>query len=148
MADEIIVERTLNASRQAVYDAIVTADSFRVWFGTDAVAVPREEMTWDARVGGQWTAVMHLPDGEKKHWAGEFAELVEPTRVVLLITDEPESPDRLAVSFDLDELSDAETRLVLHQPTPGWPAEAQEGLRAGYNAFIDSMQRLLAVEIS
>ena len=144
MTDDVTIERELDASADAVYDAIVAADSFRIWFGTDAVEVPRDEMTWDARVGGEWTAVMHLPDGTTKNWAGEFTELTRPSRVVMLITDEPENPDRLAVTFSIDSTADGGARLVLHQPTPGWPAEAQEGLRAGYNAFIDTMAGLLA----
>lgn len=144
MSEGVTVERLLAAPRSAVYEAIVDADSFSVWFGTDAVSVPRDEMTWDARVGGAWTAVMHLPDGTTKDWAGEFVDLTPVSRVEFLITDEPANPDRLAVSFDLEEISPESTRLTVRQPTPGWPAEAQDGLRGGYNAFIDSMERLLA----
>lgn len=144
MSDEITVERTIGASQDAVYDAIVTAESFSVWFGTDVVDVPVSEMTWDAREGGEWTAVMHLPDGATKHWAGGFIELTHPSRVVLSITDEPADENRLAVTFDVEHVSDDETRLIVRQPTPGWPEEAQDGLRAGYSAFIDSMERLLA----
>lgn len=143
MTDNITVVRRFAAPRELVYSALVEKEHFSVWFGSDAVDVPVDEMTWDARVGGEWTAVMHLPDGTLKSWAGSFLELDPPSRVVFEMTDEPENPDRLPVSIDLVEVEGG-TEITLVQATPGWPEEAKQGLLEGYGAFLDSLERLLA----
>ena len=82
MSDTFTITRTFAASPEAVFDAWVTPEHFSVWFGTPNVAVPLDTLTMDVRVGGRWTAVMHLPDGSTKDWEGEYRELDRPSRVV------------------------------------------------------------------
>ena len=96
----------------------------------------------DVRVGGQWSAVMNLPDGTVKHWAGSFLELDPYDRVVFDLTDEPENPERLPVTVTLRPVTGG-TELTLVQQTLGWPAEARAGLEHGYGLFLDSMGALL-----
>ncbi|OKH78497.1 hypothetical protein EB75_27470 [Mycobacterium sp. ST-F2] len=142
MTDSVTLIRTFDAPQERVYSMFVTPEYFATWFGTDQVDVPMDTFAMDVRIGGQWRAVMHLPDGTLKHWAGSFLELDAPNRVVFDLTDEPDNPDRLPVTVTLRPTAGG-TELTLVQPTPGWPAEGRAALEQGYNAFLDSMDRLL-----
>lgn len=142
MTDSVALVRTFDAPQELVYSMFVTPEYFATWFGTDQVDVPMDTFEMDARVGGEWRAVMHLPDGTLKHWAGSFLELDPPNRVVFDLTDEPDNPDRLPVTVTLRPV-DGGTELTLVQQTPGWPAAGRAALEHGYNAFLDSMGRLL-----
>jgi len=81
-------------------------------------------------------------DAPQDLWVGSFLELDPPHRVVFDLTDEPENPERLPVTVTLRPV-DGGTEPTLVQQTPGWPAEDRAALEHGYNAFLDSMGRLL-----
>ena len=146
MTDSVTIQRTFDAPQDLTYSMFVTPEHFSVWFGTDELPVPLSELSMDVREGGAWSAAMHLPDGSVKNWVGTFRELSPSDRVVFDLTDQPESPERAAVTVVLTPGADGGTTVSLTQETPGWPAEAQEGLRAGYGAFLDTMATILAKE--
>lgn len=146
MIDEITVSRVFPAPQELVYSMFTEKENFAVWFGTDAVHVPLDSLVFDVREGGEIRAVMHLPDGTQKHWLGSFRELDPPHRVVFDLTDDLVRPDdRAAVTVALGAVSGG-TEVTLRQETPGWPEEAKAGLRAGYGAFLDTMEGILATQ--
>ncbi|WP_040163476.1 SRPBCC family protein [Microbacterium gorillae] len=142
MTESVTVQRTFAAPPERVFALFVTPEYFRTWFGTDQVELPAETFAMDARPGGAWSGVMNLPDGSTKEWVGTFHEVDAPERVVFDLTDEPTQPERLRVTVTLGPEGDG-TRVSLEQGTPGWPEEAQAGLRVGYEGFFDSMQPIL-----
>ena len=75
MTDGLTITRTFAASRELVYAAWTRPEHFSVWFGTEAVDVPLDTLSMDVRVGGAWTAVMHLPDGNAIHWVDGGTEM-------------------------------------------------------------------------
>lgn len=145
MADDVTVVRTFDAPQNLVYSMFTTPEHFATWFGTDQVEVPLDTLAMDVREGGEWSAVMHLPDGSLKHWAGAFRRLVPFDLVEFTLTDEPGTTEPTPVTAEL-RADGSGTELTLTQATPGWPAEAQEGLRQGYGAFLDTMAAILARE--
>lgn len=145
MTDEVTVVRTFDAPRELVYSMFVTPEHFATWFGTDAVQVPLDTLSMDVREGGPWSAVMVLPDGSRKDWEGEFVRLEPSELVEFTLTDQPGESTPTPVTVRLVDV-DGRTELTLTQATPGWPAEAQAGLRQGYGAFLDTMADILARE--
>ena len=144
MTQEITVVRTFDAPRELVWDTATKAENFAVWFGTEAVSVPLETLVWDAAAGHRWSAIMQLPDGSTKPWVGEFVEVDPPSRFVFTLTDVPEAPeDATPVTITLVSVGEG-TELTLTQLAPGFSPEQWEGLKAGYGAFLDTMERVVA----
>lgn len=145
MTQEISISRTIAATPEAVWDAVIRAENFAVWFGTEAVEVPLDTLEWDAVPGQRWNAVMQLPDGSAKPWTGEFVEVVAPERVVFTLTDVPDEPDgAVPVTITLTPVgSDVELTLTQQAP-PGFGPEQIAAVTAGYGAFVDALVRIVA----
>jgi uncharacterized protein YndB with AHSA1/START domain len=145
MTDGLTITRTFAASRALVYAAWTRPEHFSVWFGTEAVDVPLDTLSMDMRVGGGWNAVMHLPDGGKIHWVGEYTEVDPPARLAFTMTDDPSNPSREPVTVVLAEV-DGGTEMTLTQ-TGGHLTEEQYAQTViGYNGFFDAMEKLLAAQ--
>ena len=83
---EIILTRTIPASRELVFDAFTKAEHLREWFGPRAFRTTAET---NPRVGGKFRITMHgtdaLPEpfaGEHYPMTGEYLEFVRPERIV------------------------------------------------------------------
>lgn len=143
MTESLTISRTFAASPEAVFALWTDAGKFATWFGTDAIPVPAETLSYDAVAGASWSAVMHLPDGSTKDWVGEFVEVTPPSRFVMTLTDEPENPSRATVTAVVTPVEGG-TELAMTQSGAPMSDEQVAGLTAGYNAFFDTMQKVLA----
>jgi uncharacterized protein YndB with AHSA1/START domain len=122
-------------------------ECFSVWFGTEAVDVPLEELSMDVRVGGAWKALMRLPDGSTIRWAGEYTQVDPPGRLAFTMNDDPEAPlDSDPVTVVLRETGGG-TEMVLTQPRGGFTDEQIEQTAAGYHGFFDTMEKVLAGQV-
>jgi uncharacterized protein YndB with AHSA1/START domain len=143
MTEYFTITRTLRAPRDLVFEAITRPEHFAVWFGTAAVEVPQESLTMDVRPGGAFRAVMVLPDGNRIDWAGEYKVVEPPSHLAMTLTDQPGDDAGLPVLFDLEEV-DGGTRLTISQDRSDFSDEQVAATIAGYNAFIDDIERVLA----
>jgi len=143
MADYFTVTRTLAAPRELVFDALTKPEHFAVWFGTAEVEVPQETLSMDVRPGGQFRAVMHLPDGNLIHWAGTYLEVDPPSHVAMTITDQPDDDAGLPVIFDLESVAGG-TQLTIRQDRADFTDEQVAATIAGYDSFIDDMEKVVA----
>lgn len=142
MTEYFTITRTLRAPRELVFEAITKPEHFAVWFGTAAVEVPRDSLTMDVRPGGAFKAVMLLPDGNRIDWAGEYQEVDPPSHLAMTLTDQPGDDVGLPVLFDLAEV-DGGTELTIRQDRADFTDEQVQATIAGYNAFIDDIERVL-----
>lgn len=143
MADYFTITRDLRAPRELVFEAISTPEHFAVWFGTAAVRVPAESLVMEVRPGGVFRAVMELPDGARIDWAGEYVAVDPPSHLAMTLTDRPGEHAGLPVLFDLEEIESG-TRLTISQDRADFSDEQVDATIAGYNAFIDDIERVLA----
>lgn len=142
MPEYFTITRTLSAPRQLVFETLTEPEHFSVWFGTAAVDVPLDTLSMDVRAGGKLTAVMHLPDGNRIHWSGEYTEVDPPSRLAMTLTDNPSEYAGLPVTFHLVEV-DGGTELTISQDRADFGDEQVAATIAGYNAFIDAMADVL-----
>jgi uncharacterized protein YndB with AHSA1/START domain len=142
MTEYFSITRTLRAPRELVFEAITRPEHFAVWFGTAAVEVPQESLTMDVRPGGAFRAVMVLPDGNRIDWAGEYQVVEPPTHLAMTLTDQPGDDAGLPVLFDLEEV-DGGTQLTIRQDRSDFSDEQVAATIAGYNAFVDDIERVL-----
>ena len=143
MTEYFTVTRTLAAPREIVFDALTKPEHFAVWFGTAEVEVPQDTLSMDVRPGGAFRAVMHLPDGNLIHWAGTYIEVDPPARVAMTLTDQPGDDAGLPVIFDLEAV-DGGTQLTVRQDRSDFSDEQVAATIAGYNAFIDDLEKIVA----
>jgi len=142
MSDSFTITRTFAASREAVFDAWTTPEHFSVWFGTPEISVPLETLVMDVRVGGAWSAVMHLPDGSTKDWEGEYRELDRPSRLALTLTDVPgeDAGDPIVVEFEEVE---GGTLMTFTSARHGFTDEQIDMVTMGYNSFFDAIEDIV-----
>src|SRR6478736_10294837 len=142
MTEYFTITRDLKAPRQLVFDALTTPEHFAVWFGTSAVEVPLDSLTMEVRPGGAFRAVMLLPDGNRIDWAGEYQVVDPPSHLAMTLTDRPGDDAGLPVLFDLEEAGDG-TVLTIRQDRSDFSDEQVAATIAGYNSFIDDIERVL-----
>jgi uncharacterized protein YndB with AHSA1/START domain len=136
--DGIELDRHFAAPPSAVFAAWTTAEHFARWFGGSAVDVPLDRLDFRPVVGRTWSATMVLPDGNTIDWAGDFLEVTPNSRFVFTLTDNPASPERAAVTVDL-EATDTGTLMRMTQETPGFPTAQREATLAGWQTFMDAL---------
>jgi uncharacterized protein YndB with AHSA1/START domain len=140
----IRLERTFDASPEAVFDTWTSPEMLRRWWpaGVDW-ETPVAEV--EPRVGGELRLVMRAPDGEEFGGAGEYLEVTPPTRLVFTWTwDGHEGHEGTQlIEVDFNESADGTTTVVL--TNRGLPdEESKRSHREGWEASFDNLDRLLA----
>jgi uncharacterized protein YndB with AHSA1/START domain len=79
--NEVRLVRRIAARPAIVFDALVTAEGIRSWWGPDAG--PAISAVADPRVGGSFRVRFRTADGLEHECAGEFLEIERPERVVM-----------------------------------------------------------------
>ncbi len=143
MTEYFTITRTLAAPRELVFEVLTRPEHFAVWFGTSHIQVPQDTLTMDVRPGGEFRAVMHLPDGNVINWSGGYVEVDAPAHLSMTLTDQPDDDAGLPVIFDLEEVP-AGTQLTISQDRSTFSDEQVAATVAGYNAFIDDMGTVIA----
>ena len=78
---EFVHSRLINAPRERVFKAFSEPEHLARWWGPNGFTSTFH--TFDLRVGGKWTFVLHGPDGTDYPNESVFVEVVAPQRVVL-----------------------------------------------------------------
>ena len=143
MTDGLTITRTLAATPEEVFAAWTRPQEFSGWFGGRAVRVPAETVTMDVRVGGKWTAEMHVPDGTTIYWHGRYTEVDPPRRLAFTMDDDPANDSAEAVVVTLIPAAEG-TEMRLTQPRDDLTDAQLARILIGYNAFFDTMEILLA----
>jgi uncharacterized protein YndB with AHSA1/START domain len=80
VGQEFITTREYAAPRDLVFQACTDPKHVAQWWGPRGFTTPVCE--WDARPGGKIYVIMRAPDGTDFPMAGEFREVVPPSRLV------------------------------------------------------------------
>src|SRR3954467_14003232 len=88
---EIVISRTINASRELVFEAFTAVRHLSQWWGPNGFTTTTR--AFEFRVGGEWGFVMHGPDGtDYQEWIS-WTEIVPPERIALLHGESNDDPD-------------------------------------------------------
>lgn len=137
----IEIDRDFAAPPAAVFAAWTTREHFARWFGGKDIQVPLDSLDFVAEPGRSWTAQMILPDGTTIDWTGEFVEVAPDRRLVFTITDRPAEPAQATIVVELTPIAGG-TRMHFTQETPGFSSEQQDGTLAGWQLFLDELERI------
>ncbi|MGZ0710894.1 SRPBCC family protein (plasmid) [Coraliomargarita sp. W4R53] len=142
MTEYFTITRTLSAPRDLVFDVLTLPEHFAVWFGTAVVDVPQESLQMQVWPGGEFRAVMHLPEGGVINWSGAYLAVDAPAHFAMTLSDQPDRDAGPPVLFDLDEAGQT-TTLTIRQDRSHFTTEQVSATAAGYNAFVDDIDEIL-----
>ncbi len=148
---QLVIERTLAAAPDRVFDAFTDPDQLKKWWWPNGFTCPAAEV--DLRIGGTYRLAMEWPGSIpaaaqfSHHMGGEFYEIDRPHRLVMsgrAINDEQGElfATLIEVTF---EATDGGTALTVRQsyfePLP--PPEAMAGAEQGWSEQLEKLERLL-----
>jgi len=153
--DAVVIERTLDAPAELVWQMWTDPEHFKAWYGPDGATIPVADM--DVRVGGSRLVGMEMetPGGKMKMWfTGEYREVVENERLLYTesMSDEdgnivspsdmgmpPGHPETTEVLIELEDLG-GRTRMVMTHA--GVPADSPGA--TGWNMALDKLVSYIA----
>jgi uncharacterized protein YndB with AHSA1/START domain len=154
--DAVVLQRTVDAPIELVWQMWTDPDHFRAWYGPAGAAVPVAEM--DVRVVGRRRLCMEVqgPSGPMRMWfTGEYLEVVAPRRLVYSesMSDEdgnvvaaaqlgvPDGhPASTEVRVELEEVGGRTKMVVTHVGIPAGSPGA-----VGWEMALDALAAQLAV---
>jgi uncharacterized protein YndB with AHSA1/START domain len=134
------LERTVPASREAVWKALTEPDELARWWGPAGFTTPGIEI--DLRPGGAYRFAMRPPEGEPFHLSGEFTEVEPPSRLTYTFVWEPPNPDdrETLATISLGEAGDS-TKVTLVQGS----FATHERLALHRDGWTESLEKLAAL---
>jgi uncharacterized protein YndB with AHSA1/START domain len=140
----IAITRVFDAPRERVWREWTYPEAFADWFGGPDADVPISTVSMDVRPGGAWSLTMSFgPERHEIHWRGEYREVVEPERLVLTITDQPQGDRYELLVVVLRQLDDGRTEMTFEQRGLMGPEE-YERAGSGWGIFFDRLDERLA----
>jgi uncharacterized protein YndB with AHSA1/START domain len=138
----IDMTRVFDAPRERVWREWTEPEAFADWFGGQESKVPVSTVAMEVAPGGRWRATMFAGAERREiHWKGEYLEVVEPERLVLTISDQPDGAYEL-VTVELTDLGDGRTEMRLSQRGQMTP-DGYERAEGGWSGFFDRMAERL-----
>ena len=151
-AKQLVIERTLQATPEQVFDAFTDATQLKMWWWPNGFTCPEAEV--DLRVGGTYRLAMEWPESTpaaahfSHYMGGEYYEIERPHRLVMsgrALNDEQGELFATLIEATF-EARGGGTALTIRQsyfePLP--PPEAMAGAEQGWSEQLDKLARLLA----
>ena len=137
--DILIIERTIEASSDIVFDAFASIEALKQWFGPGSCYVKAGKMNFT--VGGTYELTMVIEEGKEVELIGTFEEINRPDKLVYTWKwvggeahkDFPNS--KVTITFDENE---GATQLkLMHEGLPS--DESREHHNFGWNGCFDKL---------
>jgi uncharacterized protein YndB with AHSA1/START domain len=146
-APELTVTRKLDAPPGAVFRAWTDPARLARWMGPRGVQAEVDRM--DARTGGGYRIVMHLPSGETRTVQGVYRELMPAERLVFSWAWEDDSGKpghETEVTITLRPVG-KQTEMTIHHVRFA-DAAARDSHNNGWNGSFDRLAEVLTAEAS
>jgi uncharacterized protein YndB with AHSA1/START domain len=139
---ELTIIRNFDAPREFVWKSWTDPNLFAKWYGLSNSTL--SDVKIDARVGGGWSGIMHIPKALDIFWQADYIEVAEPERMVFALRnpDNPEDPNREIVTITFEKMG-GKTRVVFSQKGNLPPEQYNKDLKEGWNAFFDRLDALV-----
>jgi uncharacterized protein YndB with AHSA1/START domain len=132
-----------DAPRDRVWREWTEPERFADWYGGSEAEVPVSTVQMEVREGGAWRATMFAgPDRHEIQWKGNYREVLEPTLLVLTVSDRPGDEYEL-VTVVLTDVGDGLTEMLFRQ-RGRMSREQYERAGQGWSTFFDRMAEHLA----
>ncbi len=111
----LVITRTVDAPREAVWKALTDPDQLDLWWGPDGFR--NETHAMDFRVGGSWTYTMHGPDGTDYENLMTYTDVVPFERIAYDHSDPTSDEPPFQASITLSDEADG-TLITLRMVFP------------------------------
>ena len=139
------IERTYQASAQAVFDAWTSEEVIRRWWQAER-SWQTSEAQVDLRLGGVVRVVMRDPEKDVEHGGGgRYTEIDPPTRLAFTWLWDGDTR-RTLIEIEFEESDGATTVRFTHSGL--WDEEAVRSHRRGWSNILDSLGRSLEADRS
>ena len=142
---EILLERTFNAPRALVFDAMTKPEHIRKWWGHGHGELVVCEV--DFRVGGGYRFVQRSEDGRENPFKGEYKEIAAPERIVQseIYDVSPFSGFPAITTLKLTQVGNTTelTIHVSHQSKDIRDAHLNSGMEQGASQSYDQLEKIL-----
>lgn len=131
------IVRKLKARPEIVFDALITPEGIREWWGPDAGPVTLAEV--DARVGGRYRVRFRMLDGSEHESSGEYLEFVRPKRVAMSWRWKggEEDPNDSRLEIDLRPIAEGTELTLTHSLLS--TDESAQGHKEGWSGALDKL---------
>ena len=151
---EVLIERTIDAPREAVFGAWTDPRSLCRWFAPRGCTI--EFRSIEVVPGGSFHSCIRTPDGHECWCAGKYLAIVSPEQIVFTMSVcdaagnavtardagmDPEWPDETVVTVSLRDLG-GKTALTLHQ-TVSEALARRTGAHPSWLQMLDLMEEQL-----
>ena len=130
---ELVVTRTIDRPRDAVFEAWTDAELFRQWWVPKSLGVTLLSCEVDARVGGGYRLTFDMGAAEPMSFFGRYLEVTPPSRLVWTNEEDDGGTVVTTVSFEDDH---GRTRLVIHDLYPS-KESLDEAVASGATSWND-----------
>jgi uncharacterized protein YndB with AHSA1/START domain len=145
----LILERTLNAPRELVFQTWIDPKHLAQWWGPKDFTNPVCEV--DARPGGSIRITMQAPDGTLIPTEGIFLEISAPERIVFSnsafkdATGEAQLETRNTITFtEANGKTKLRVQAVVTKASPN-VAVSLAGMEDGWNESLDRLEHIIAL---
>jgi uncharacterized protein YndB with AHSA1/START domain len=142
--DELLIERTFDASRALVFRVWTKPEHLMRWWGPKDYTVVTFDQ--DFQVGGAYRSCIRAPDGSDNWMGGVYREIVPNARIVMTFRweDGAWGVDNL-VTVTFDDAPGGRTRFRFHQ-APFTTVEARDSHIGGWSGLLDKLAKYLESE--
>lgn len=140
---DIVITRTFDAPRDAVFAAMTDPDSIARWWGLDDTETRVDVV--DARAGGRWRFVESAPDGAEYGFHGVFHEVLAPERFVQTFEFEG-MPGHVSMETYALEEKDGRTlytSVSVFQSVEDRDGMVASGMDTGLKQSLDALEKLV-----
>ncbi|MDZ4097771.1 MAG: SRPBCC domain-containing protein [Methylophilaceae bacterium] len=131
----VIVKRKINAPAQVIFDAWLDPDSLSEWMRPCSISTAKSTVKVDAREGGAFEIVMHVPSGPVSH-TGVYQLIDPPRRLVYTWNSIHAGHNDSLVTVELIADGDATEVVITHERLP---EAAQAGHFGGWTEILESL---------
>lgn len=135
---KVVVKRAIAASPQELFDAWLDAESLGEWMGPCA-GETRSDVKVDARVGGAFEIIMHVPGRAVPH-TGVYVEITRPRRLAFTWNSPHTGKDETLVTVDFNPVGKNTEVVVTHERLP---LDQLEGHTGGWTKILDNLEHRL-----
>jgi len=138
----ITVKRRIAAPAQQLFDAWLNPASLAEWMRPCSSGTMRSTVTVDAREGGAFEIVMHVPSGPVRH-TGIYQTIDAPRRLVFTWNSPHAGDNDSLVTVDFLPDGKATEIVITHERLP---ASAQAGHTAGWTEILGQLVQMIEVK--
>ena len=133
----VTVKRRINAPAQRIFDAWLDPAALAEWMRPCSSSTGRSDVKVDAREGGAFEIVMHVPSGPVRH-TGVYQSIEAPRRLVFTWNSPHAGQNDSLVTVEFRPDGDATEVVITHERLP---EQAVKGHTGGWTEILESLAK-------